>query len=286
MPTAMNVATAPRDLEKLIEANRFNLRMLAEELGLYDSADVNARNAWLKQTIEVQAERVLKGLQKNDKKGGKKPEPERTPVNKKSKKAAPPPEDDDEDEDEGEEVDGDEDEDEDEEEEPVRKPAKGKPAAKDEDEDEDDDEDEDEDEDEEEEPVRRPAKTAAKPAAKPVERTPVNKSATRTPVNKPAAAAAPAAPAASGGKNAEVLLESLDEIKTRLGVIEGQFNLNHGFQCLLISMLSSVGSTVLQTDEDTFYEECLKSFDQAAQRIKDLQAAAGKTTKKKSSKGK
>jgi len=281
MPTAMNVATAPRDLELLVKANRFNLRMLAEELGIYDSADVNARNAWLKQTIEVQAERVLKALQRNDKKGGKKPEPERTPVNKKGKKAPPPDDDEEDDEDDGEEVDEDDDD------EPTRKPAKskGKPARKpanDDDDDDDDDEDDededdepdDDDDDDDDEPVRKPAKS------KPAERTPVAaKPSERAPVGKPATTTAP-----SSVKAAEAILGDLEEIKGRLSVIEDQFNLNHGFQSLLIAMMSTVGSNVLQTDEDTFYEECLKSFEQAAQRIKDLQAAAGK--KKKAAKGK
>lgn len=62
--TQITVATAPRDLEGLKKAGRFNLRVLAQELGIFNSE--TDKTSFMQASNDQQAETVLKYLQEKD----------------------------------------------------------------------------------------------------------------------------------------------------------------------------------------------------------------------------
>lgn len=208
--TPASIDTAPTDVTELAALGRFNVRMLAQKLGIFDSTDEAARTAFLAQDFTVQCQQVSDTL--IEARGGKKPKkgaaaaaaaaPARTPVNSKPKKAAPPPPPEDEEEDD-EEVD-------------------------DEEADEEVDEEEVDEEDDEEEappppPARRPtggvparAPVAAPKAAPPPARAP----AAAAPVRTPAAAAAPQA-GAQGAQLLSVVQGLQKTVNDIAGVVQG-----------------------------------------------------------------
>lgn len=67
--TQLSIETAPRDLEALAKQGRFNLRMLAEELGVFGTEA--SKQSFMGMSSEQQAENLLKLLQERDKPAGK-----------------------------------------------------------------------------------------------------------------------------------------------------------------------------------------------------------------------
>jgi hypothetical protein len=207
--TPASIETAPTDVAELALIGRFNVRMLAQKLGIFDSADEAARTAFLAQNFEVQCQQVSDAL--IEARGGKKAKkgaaaaaaPARTPVNSKTKKAAPPPPPEDEEED-------DEEVDEEEVDEEV------------------DEEEVDEEDDEEEAPPPPPARratggvparapVAAPKAAPPPARAPA---AAAAPVRTPAAAAAPQA-GVQGAQLLTVVQNLQKTVNDIAGVVQG-----------------------------------------------------------------
>jgi hypothetical protein len=62
--TQISVSTAPREIEGLKKAGRFNLRVLAQELGLFENEA--AKTAFMSASNDQQAETVLKYLLEKD----------------------------------------------------------------------------------------------------------------------------------------------------------------------------------------------------------------------------
>lgn len=138
--TPASIETAPTDPAELATIGRFNVRVLAQKLGIFDGADEAARTAFLAQDFAAQCQQVSDAL--IEARGGKKAKkgtaapaaPARTPVNNKAKKAPPPEEEEEEEEVDEEEVDEETEEEVDDEEEeappppPVRRTTGGVPA--------------------------------------------------------------------------------------------------------------------------------------------------------------
>ena len=63
--TKTSVATAPRDLEALKKQGRFNLRCLAEELGVFSNEQ--SKSSFMSMAHDAQAENIFKMLKDVDK---------------------------------------------------------------------------------------------------------------------------------------------------------------------------------------------------------------------------
>lgn len=66
--TKTSVATAPRDLEALKKQGRFNLRCLAEELGVFSNEQ--SKSSFMSMANDAQAENIFKLLKDVDKRNG------------------------------------------------------------------------------------------------------------------------------------------------------------------------------------------------------------------------
>lgn len=77
-------ATAPRDLQQLMRLGRFNLRKLAEEIGILnaqeDPVSLDTRQTFMGMNTEEQARTVLQYLQNMDANGGSAPAPQAAPT--------------------------------------------------------------------------------------------------------------------------------------------------------------------------------------------------------------
>lgn len=81
--SAVSIADAPRSAEQLSGLGRFNLRRLAEDLGLF--VNEAAKGAFMNGSNQQMGQAVFEGLTKFDAEAGKgagTAEPKRTPVNK------------------------------------------------------------------------------------------------------------------------------------------------------------------------------------------------------------
>lgn len=264
---------APSTLEEILQLGRFNIRLLATKLGIFENEA--AKNAFLSCNTEEQARTVLNAvLELRGSKKGKKgaaaaaPAVTRTPVT--SKKAAPPPppeeEEEEETDEEEEEAEEEETEEEEEEEEEEEAPPQAPP------------------------PPRRTAATAATKAAG----TPV-----RTPV---ATSAAPATPAATAKPAGEQVINAIKSMQAGIAELQGVLGSNASnleslqlgvaectrMSSLAVSLSLKVAEEVLRAGREEIILSALEDFVNDKKIIEGYvqQQAAPKPTTKKAGKGK
>lgn len=225
MSSTITVENAPTDpVELKAVCGRFNIRLLAAKLGIFDQENPAERDAFLVLPIEEQCNKVCDKLIEvrgggKAKKGKKAAEaaapPARTPVNK--GKAAPPPTEEDE-----------EDEEENEEEDEV---------------DEADEEETDEEEDGDDAPTPPPAKSPAKAQ---VGRAPVSAATTgRTPTSAPATRAPVAAAAGKPAASGEQILGILQRLVT---AVEGLAGSQKTLSETVLGMQDTIANTLQATN--------------------------------------
>lgn len=271
--TPISPENAPSTLEEILQLGRFNIRLLATKLGIFENEA--AKNAFLSCNTEEQARTVLNAvLELRGSKKGKKgaaaaaaPAVTRTPVT--SKKAAPPP----------------------------------PPEEEEEEEEEETDEEEEETEEEETEEEEEEEEEEAPPQAPPPPRRTAATKAAGTPVRTPVAtSAAPATPAAAAKPAGEQVINAIKSMQAGIAELQGVLGSNAAnleslqlgvaectrMSSLAVSLSLKVAEEVLRAGREEIILSALEDFVNDKKIIEGYvqQQATPKPTTKKAGKGK